>query len=222
MDHYQNFSKTTIVSEIFFRYFHKVFTWRDWEQISKYQYLSENFIRDFQNNVNWYTISNYQKLSDSFKKEFENNLKFNSSIRFNDFSKKNWLDLHINERMDIAKKYYDLIEINKISYIDCYKAVTNNYKSIYETCISPSTSHFIYDKLNFIYETNCDYDMQNLNSYGFGCWNLENAKLFAWGYRDSKIIKVRVPFDSICIVADNRGKIRSSKMEIIDLNPDIN
>ena len=46
----------------------------DWNNISKHQKLSENFIREFQDKVNWYNISNYQKLSEKFIKEFDLNI----------------------------------------------------------------------------------------------------------------------------------------------------
>ena len=41
----------------------------NWTYISEYQKLSENFIREFKNNVNWEYISKYQTLSEDFKKE---------------------------------------------------------------------------------------------------------------------------------------------------------
>ena len=37
--------------------------------ISRYQKLSENFIREFKDKVNWEYISKYQTLSEDFKKE---------------------------------------------------------------------------------------------------------------------------------------------------------
>jgi hypothetical protein len=43
----------------------------DWEWISKYQKLSEGFIREFKNKVDWYYISQYQKLSENFIREFK-------------------------------------------------------------------------------------------------------------------------------------------------------
>ncbi len=46
----------------------------DWQDISYYYILSENFIREFQNKVNWYNISYAQKLSENFKKEFKHKL----------------------------------------------------------------------------------------------------------------------------------------------------
>jgi hypothetical protein len=42
-----------------------------WYCISKYQKLSEGFIRKFKNKVNWICISIYQKLSENFIREFQ-------------------------------------------------------------------------------------------------------------------------------------------------------
>ena len=44
----------------------------NWKKISRYQKLSENFIREFQNYVNWWWISGCQKLSEGFILEFQN------------------------------------------------------------------------------------------------------------------------------------------------------
>jgi len=43
----------------------------DWYCISKYQKLSEEFIREFQDKINWWNISQYQKLSENFIREFK-------------------------------------------------------------------------------------------------------------------------------------------------------
>ena len=42
----------------------------DWEYISYFYKLSENFIKKFQNNVDWDNISYVQKLSITFKEKF--------------------------------------------------------------------------------------------------------------------------------------------------------
>jgi len=42
--------------------------------ISKFQILSEDFIREFQNNICWHNISYHQKLSEDFIREFQNKL----------------------------------------------------------------------------------------------------------------------------------------------------
>ena len=44
----------------------------DWNNISIYQNLSENFIREFKNKVSWCWISRFQKLSENFIREFQN------------------------------------------------------------------------------------------------------------------------------------------------------
>ena len=45
---------------------------RTWLNISKYEYLTEAFIRKFTEHVNWDIVSRYQKLSKSFIEEFSN------------------------------------------------------------------------------------------------------------------------------------------------------
>jgi hypothetical protein len=44
----------------------------DWYMISEYQKLSEDFIREFRDSVDWVNVSKYQKLSEDFIREFEN------------------------------------------------------------------------------------------------------------------------------------------------------
>ena len=49
----------------------------NWDNISRYQIISEDFIREFANKVNWYEISKYQisynqTLSEDFIREFAN------------------------------------------------------------------------------------------------------------------------------------------------------
>ena len=46
-------------------------TKNQWENISRYQKLSESFIREFQDKVDWYWISIRQKLSEDFIREFQ-------------------------------------------------------------------------------------------------------------------------------------------------------
>jgi len=43
----------------------------NWWNISKYQYLSEDFIKEFQDKINWYWISKKQILSEDFIREFK-------------------------------------------------------------------------------------------------------------------------------------------------------
>lgn len=47
----------------------------NWDKISAYQILSEDFIMEFQDKVNWENILFFQKLSKDFKREFEDRIK---------------------------------------------------------------------------------------------------------------------------------------------------
>ena len=61
-------SKYQKLSENFIREFKD---YVDWGIISRCQKLSENFIREFQDKVDWWNISKYQKLSEKFIRKFQ-------------------------------------------------------------------------------------------------------------------------------------------------------
>ena len=44
--------------------------YRGWRKLSAHRYLSEDFIREFKDDVSWYQISMYQRLSEDFIREF--------------------------------------------------------------------------------------------------------------------------------------------------------
>jgi hypothetical protein len=46
----------------------------DWNKVSRYGILSEDFIREYQDKVYWTYISEYQVLSESFMHEFKDRL----------------------------------------------------------------------------------------------------------------------------------------------------
>jgi hypothetical protein len=58
----------------------------NWNYISCYQKLSENFIREFQDKVHWGLISEYQILSEDFIKEFKNKVNWNYISRYQTLS----------------------------------------------------------------------------------------------------------------------------------------
>jgi hypothetical protein len=60
------------------RYFCKY----DWAHISIYQTLSEEFIREFQDNLIWRSIWQYQKLSEVFIREYQSDLDWYTVSRF--------------------------------------------------------------------------------------------------------------------------------------------
>ena len=63
----------------------------DWENISKNENLTENFIREFENNVDWFYVSSYQNLSEDFLLEFK--------------SKIYWNNIHYNKNLSLSKNF---------------------------------------------------------------------------------------------------------------------
>ncbi len=50
----------------------------NWKNISRFQKLSEDFIREFQDRVNWDHIPRYQELSKDFIREFRDRVEWNN------------------------------------------------------------------------------------------------------------------------------------------------
>ena len=75
----------------------------DWDYISRYQPLSEDFIREFQDKVNWISISCYQHLSENFIKEFK--------------EKVDWYCVSYNQHLseDFIKEFKEKVNWNCIS-----------------------------------------------------------------------------------------------------------
>jgi hypothetical protein len=86
----------------------------DWINISYYQILSEDFIKEFQDKINWTCISEYQTLSEDFIREFQNKVNW-SNISFyqtlsEDFirefqDKVNWINIRFNEKLQLSDKF---------------------------------------------------------------------------------------------------------------------
>ena len=160
----------------------------DWYYISRYQHLSEDFIREFQKKVNWYYISRYQHLSDYIKKELRNR------------------NILIPYRFDLlpAKKRYSLIKKyckeNGLEYRDnflyAYKSVRGNMYSLFNCQV-----RYTIGKETRV--THCDCS-NNEDSFGLSAWTKEEAL----AYDDSgRLLKVRVAFSDVGYLRSN-GKIR--------------
>ena len=73
----ENKNITQQVNECLGTDYKDIITKEQWKDISKYQDLSEEFIREFQDKVDWYWISVSQKLSEDFINEFKDRLDLN-------------------------------------------------------------------------------------------------------------------------------------------------
>ena len=119
----------------------------NWDYISIYQKLSEDFIREFKNNVDWYRISFNQKLSEDFIREFQN--------------KVYWEYISIYQKLseDFIREFQ-----NKVywEYISIYQKLSEDFikefqDEVYWNCISK------YQKLSedFIKEFNLKINEDN-------------------------------------------------------------
>jgi hypothetical protein len=178
----------------------------NWEKISAHQNLSEDFIREFEYRVSWGKISAHQKLSPAFMHYF-------SSKIFPYAARNNWRIKPISEKKELIRKYYEIINIDGIEYAICYKAVCDDYSSIY----SPFTH--TYNDLLKIYETKCDYYSNNEHSYGFNCCTRRRAIQFGKETKkhNYRLITVICPLEYICIVENDYRDLRAEKMRIISL-----
>src|SRR3712207_7086110 len=55
----------------------------NWGEISKYQYLTEEFIEKYKDKLYWNSISRYQKLSESFIERYKDRVLDRKSTRLN-------------------------------------------------------------------------------------------------------------------------------------------
>ena len=159
----------------------------DWDCISAYQKLTEQFTREFKDKVNWDCISAYQKLTEQFIKEFNLTMPW----RFDRLSK--------TERYKLIKQYCkdnDLYCNSKEKYLVAYKSVRDNWYSVFNFQIKY--------KLNK--ETRVDMcDCTNEeNSFGLSAWTKEEALKY---YNKGILLKVKVKFDDVGYLRKD-GKIR--------------
>jgi hypothetical protein len=110
-----------------------------WNCISHNQNLSEDFIREFQNNVGWYCISEYQKLSEDFIIEFQNKIIWfiisRSQVLSEKFIKKfqdklDWDDISQYQKLSekFIWKFIDKVNlINIIKYQELSEEFIQNY-----------------------------------------------------------------------------------------------
>lgn len=166
----------------------------NWDNISKYQPLSEAFIKKHKDLVNWDYILEYQSLSDTFIEAHKN--KLNISL-VND----NWL----NKETSFKKK-----AVIDTGLYECYEDYFIAYKGIRSDR---------YSKFNFQYQYlpgntyTCFADgSEDENSFGLSVWNEVNAK----NYCSELVVKCKVFYEDVARVVHNGGKIRCSKITILD------
>jgi hypothetical protein len=192
-----------------------------WFSIYIYQKMSDQFIQKYIDKLDLNEICKYQKLSEEFMEKYIDHLNWEHiSYRyklvnpiFAKYIKKenNWLHMKEDEKINKIKNFYKIIETDGKKYIECYKSVKEDCSSIFNNL------SYTYDKLNYKYETLCDYNEMDGCSNGFGCWTIKNVENYAFQehLENFKVLKCLVPLDSICMTPN--GKIRSSVLIVVDV-----
>ena len=184
----------------------------NWYWISKYQKLSEEFIREFKNKVNWYWISKYQKLSEEFIREFKGKVDWDRISKYQklneDFIREfkltidsdNWLYWTDEQKISVIKDYYD---IDNEGFIVAWKGISSDRYSNYNF-------QFKYEK-GQTYEAHCDCTAEE-NSFGLSAWTKEKAS----DYCNELVVRVKIHVSDIGRIVHNGGKIRCFKQTFLD------
>ena len=164
----------------------------DWNYISQYQKLSEQFIEQFQDKVNWYSISQYQKLSEQF-------------IESNNLTKpiNNWNYVTKEEKLHSIKEC-GLYEIDG-DYIIAYKSTRENGYSVYNY-------QYQYE-VNKEYESHCDANLNNENSFGLSAWTRDKALEY---HSNGDLFKVKIHLDNVLALVHDHYKLRCDKIFVVE------
>lgn len=189
----------------------------DWYCISTYQKLSETFIEKHSDKVNWYRISTYQKLSEDFIEKFSDKIDWCHIARYQKLSN------------DFINKYSDRLIMPFIYNSWAYKPTKFKKQAVIDTGLYEChDDYFIaykgirsdrYSDFNFqyqylpgvTYETHADYS-NNEGSFGFSAWTYKKAKY----YCPELVVKVKIYYEDVARVVHNGGKIRCSKMTVLN------
>ncbi len=211
-----------------------------WYEISYHQKLSENFIREFKDKVGWINMVCYQKLSENFMREFQDKLSWVYVSRCQKLSEDfirefkdrvDWHDIFYYQKLSVKfRKEFGLVlrppnswlyksTKSKLAYIKAetdYELVDNDkaiiaYKSVREDGHSVFNFQYHYE-VGGVYESHCDMNLSNKNSFGLSSWTLKKAKSY---YGQGKIFKVKILIKDIGAIVHDNQKIRSTRIEIL-------
>jgi hypothetical protein len=107
----------------------------NWDCISVYQKLSEDFIKEFQDNINWDYISEFQKLSENFIKEFQDKINWKYISKHQKLSeefirefqdKVNWI--HISKYQKLSEDFIKEFK-NKVYWynVSAYQKLSEDF-----------------------------------------------------------------------------------------------
>jgi len=211
----------------------------NWYDISKYQKLSEQFIEKHSDKVDWYYISSYQKLSEKFIEKYSDKVDWNYISEYQNlsetfiekhFDKVDWYYISIYQKL--SEKFIEKHNLTipktcwlyktkeeKLEYIrdnTNYEVIDNQYIIAYKSTRIDGTSVFNNQyqyKSGKTYESHCDCNINNENSFGLSAWTKEKALEY---YSNGKLFKVKIDINDIGCFVQEDGKIRCWKLTILE------
>ena len=188
-----------------------------WTYISEFQKLSEEFIREFKDKVNWHNISENQILSESFIREFQDKVKWSTISKYQNLSE------------SFIEEFQDKLNLYEIEDSWLYKDESFKKDKVIESKMYEChDDHFIaykgirsdrYSKFNFQYQylkgetytCHADYSIEE-NSFGLSVWTKEEAT----NYCDELVVKCKIYYKDVARMVHHNGKIRCSKITILN------
>ena len=166
----------------------------NWAWISTFQQLSEDFIENHKGLIDWAQVSKCQQLSNAFIKAHKTEL--NMSL-VND----NWLnkDTEFKKKAVIDTGLYECHE----DYFIAYKGIRSDRYSAF---------NFQYKYLPGNTYTCFADGSRNENSFGLSVWDESNAR----DYCSELVVKCKIFYEDVARVVHDGGKIRCSKVTILD------
>jgi hypothetical protein len=173
----------------------------DWRGIFCFQSLSEPFMERNADCLDWWNISRHQSLSEEF-------IERHAECLHSAFRQDNWLYAdreiklrHIREKAPEFKVQED----EKGPFIVAFKSTLQGGRSNFK----PSMRYVV----GGIYETRCDHNLRQEDSYGLSAWTLESAKSHV---PDGELYRVKIYLDDIGAMVHDGKKIRCKRQEFLE------
>jgi hypothetical protein len=144
--------------------------------------------------MSWKLIGEYQILSESFIKKHK--------IAISD---DNWLYKSGDEKLELVKKAksYEI----KGDFVFAYKSVDKQSRSVY----MPAKYKYIVGET---YESICDYNADNFDSFGLSAWTKKGALNY---HPEDNLLVVRIHKDDIGCLTREYSKIRCRKFTVVEV-----
>ncbi len=165
------------------------------DYIAKYQKLSELFIDKHQDKWDWNHIAKYQKLSEPFIDKHQLIIRDSNWM----YKTPDFIESYIR-----TNTKYDVCEDINGKFIIAYKGIRNDRYSKFNF-------QYCYLKDN-TYESHCDCNIDNENSFGLSAWTEEAAS----EYCSELVVRVKIYIKDIGCFVHGNNKIRCRKLTVLD------